>query len=578
MTRSVSADKDSFREVEFKKGFNVVLAERTVESTDKDTRNGLGKSSIVEIIHFCLGGKKTGTLAKREVDGWTFTVCLDIGGREYSISRNTAKTNKIFVQGDCSGWDERPKIEQGQQIFSTVSLARALGSVMYGIASGIDYKYSPSFRSLLSYSIRRGGRTGGYQKPFKHNSQQREWDVQVNSAYLLGLEWKLASDRQVLRDRTTDLDSVKRSITEGILSDAVGDEGMLSANKIRLEEKVAEEAKTLENFRLHREYGKLEDEANAIREEIRNISNTNVMEKRMLELYKSSLVEEIDATPEQIVVMYKEAGFLFPDTVTKSLQVVHEFHKKVVQNRRQFLSSEIERLENAISSRESDRDNLDKKKAKIMGVLDAHGALNELTRIQETYAAHISELEGMAEKLDMLKKVKMEKSTIHADVASLHRKMEVDIDERDRQRREAVTTFNSYSEHLYDAPGNLSMYASETGYKFDVRIERSGSQGVDMMQIFCYDLTLAKVLAGRLQHPGFLVHDSTVFEGVDERQVANALRLAVSMSEKYGYQYICMMNSDSIPRNVMEGFTLDPYVVATFTDATSNGGLLGIRF
>ena len=578
MIRSVSADKESFREVKFRKGFNVVLAEKTVESTGKDSRNGLGKSSIVEIIHFCLGGRKTGTLAKQQVNGWTFTVCLDVGGKEYSISRNTAKTDRIFVQGDCGVWGERPKVEQGQQTFSATSLARALGSEMYRIAYDEDYKYSPSFRSLLSYSIRRGGRTGGYLRPFKNNSQQREWDVQVNGAYLLGLEWRLASDRQVLRDRTADLDAVKRSITEGVLSDAVGEEGMLEANRIRLEEKVVEEAKTLENFRLHQEYGKLENEANVITEEIHDMSNMNMTDKRVLELYKASLVVEMDATPEQIVGVYKEARLLFPDAVTKNLEKVREFHKKVVQNRRRFLSSEIERLKGTISGRESEISNLDKKRANIMRVLDTHGALDEFTSIQETHAAHVSELKGTVEKLEMLRKVKAEKSAIRADVASLQQKMEVDLDERAKQRREAVTTFNSYSERLYDAPGNLSMYASEAGYKFDVRIERSGSQGVEMMQIFCYDLTLAKIWAGRPKHPGFLVHDSAVFDGVDERQIANALRLAASMSEEHEYQYICMMNSDSIPQSEMGGFDLGAYVVATFTDATSNGGLLGIRF
>src|SRR5580693_5426941 len=53
----VSSNQPSFREVEFKPGFNVILAERTKDATKKDSRNGLGKSTLIEIISFCLGSK-----------------------------------------------------------------------------------------------------------------------------------------------------------------------------------------------------------------------------------------------------------------------------------------------------------------------------------------------------------------------------------------------------------------------------------------------------------------------------------------------------------------------------------------
>mgnify|MGYP006310457889 CR=1 FL=1 len=66
MIYSVKSDKPSFRTIEFQPGFNVVLAERTKESTIKDSRNGLGKSTLIEIIHFCLGGNKGETLRKKE--------------------------------------------------------------------------------------------------------------------------------------------------------------------------------------------------------------------------------------------------------------------------------------------------------------------------------------------------------------------------------------------------------------------------------------------------------------------------------------------------------------------------------
>jgi uncharacterized protein YydD (DUF2326 family) len=120
---------------------------------------------------------------------------------------------------------------------------------------------------------------------------------------------------------------------------------------------------------------------------------------------------------------------------------------------------------------------------------------------------------------------------------------------------------------------------ADTGYKFNIEIQRSGSGGVGNMKVFCYDLMLAELWSKKSQTPGFLVHDSTIFDGVDERQIANALILAERKSRICGFQYICTMNSDSVPWGELEGrLDLKKFVALTLTDETVEGSLLGVRF
>ncbi len=59
MISAVRANKPTFRTVRFQPGLNLILAERTKESTRKDSRNGLGKSTVLEIVQFCLGARAT---------------------------------------------------------------------------------------------------------------------------------------------------------------------------------------------------------------------------------------------------------------------------------------------------------------------------------------------------------------------------------------------------------------------------------------------------------------------------------------------------------------------------------------
>jgi uncharacterized protein YydD (DUF2326 family) len=118
-----------------------------------------------------------------------------------------------------------------------------------------------------------------------------------------------------------------------------------------------------------------------------------------------------------------------------------------------------------------------------------------------------------------------------------------------------------------------------SGFRFDVEILRSASQGVGNMKILCYDLMLAELWAKKDRSPCILIHDSTLFDGVDERQIAHALELAARKARECGFQYICALNSDTIPsKDLSPDFDLKSYIRLTLTDKHASGSLLGIRY
>src|SRR5512135_2775822 len=104
MIHWVRCDQPQFQDVEFLPGFNVVLAERSKEATKKDSRNGLGKTTLIDIIHFCLGAKfdKRSRLKAEPLKGWTFTLEIDLRGKRYRVSRNTADPRRVILDGDFS--------------------------------------------------------------------------------------------------------------------------------------------------------------------------------------------------------------------------------------------------------------------------------------------------------------------------------------------------------------------------------------------------------------------------------------------------------------------------------------------
>jgi uncharacterized protein YydD (DUF2326 family) len=142
-------------------------------------------------------------------------------------------------------------------------------------------------------------------------------------------------------------------------------------------------------------------------------------------------------------------------------------------------------------------------------------------------------------------------------------------DEREAVRARAIELFNSNSRALYGegSHGTLEIAFTNRGsFSFNVDIQGEGSQGIEKMKLFCFDLMLAQLWADRDTTPGFVFHDSHIFDGVDDRQKAAALRLAAQQAEEHGFQYICSFNSNDLPWSGLAwgarpdgSHTVDPY-------------------
>jgi uncharacterized protein YydD (DUF2326 family) len=98
------------------------------------------------------------------------------------------------------------------------------------------------------------------------------------------------------------------------------------------------------------------------------------------------------------------------------------------------------------------------------------------------------------------------------------------------------------------------------------------------MQIFCFDMMLMQLAMRRGVGPRFIIHDSHLFDGVDERQVGKALQIGSALADDLGFQYIVTMNTDDLPQDLPPGFSLEKYILPVQLTDTEDGGLFGIPF
>jgi uncharacterized protein YydD (DUF2326 family) len=277
---------------------------------------------------------------------------------------------------------------------------------------------------------------------------------------------------------------------------------------------------------------------------------------------------------------YQEAGVVLPELVKKRLDDVKQFHDALVKGRREFLASEVDRLQRGITKRKQQVADLDGQRASRMQVLDTHGALAEYNRLQALQQGADGKLAEVRRRIQQLKDLEEGRSQLKIEFETLRQTTRRDLDDRSSAKEKAISLFNANSEALYDAPGNLIVEVGENGYQFEVEIQRTGATGIENMKVFCYDLTLAQIWTDQAQNPGLLLHDSPMFDGVDERQKAGAWARAKAESERLGFQYICMVNTDDIPDgDVMAGLDMrDSLIVRAILTDRPEGCLLGIRF
>lgn len=579
MIHSITCDKDVFNSIDFTPGYNVVVSDITEASTSKDSRNGTGKTTLIEIMHFCLGSNLAGILKNEVLADWTFTVTLDLAGKQYNISRNTRNSKFVIIEGDIQSLNY-PKIDSENTLrISNRDWTQILEKEMFGLDE--KTKYAPSARSLLSYFIRRMSDWKGnsYVSPFENYPKQLEWDIQVNNSFLLGLNWIDASKWQILRDRERALKQVKKEIKAGNLPLWDGKVGDLEASNFIIEKKADALRKQIKEFKVHPEYKNIQEEANVLTKKIHDFTNEAYNQRSILSIYEESISKEIPPETDAVLKLYEAAGVELPSVVIKQLSEIMVFHNTIIKNRHQFLKDELDRISQQIKSLDEQIEITTNKRAEKLEILNTHGALEEFSKLQRK----LNDLEARSNEIKTqvktVKKIEESKTSLKIDFAVLEKEAKRSFDELNIARNKAIELFNANSEALYDAPGKLIIDVTERGFKFNIDIERLGSTGVGNMNTYCYDLVIAELWSDKKKKPGFLVHDSNILDGVDSRQKAHAIELAERRTNEYGFQYIGLMNSDVIPEDSFSsGFGIEKFIRKRLRDDDyPRNALLGIK-
>jgi len=566
MIHRIYSSLPKFKTLEFNSGLNVLLAEKTAGIGTGLTRNRAGKSSMVETIHFLTGGNVSSKspYSSKDMDGAMFGMEFDLGGQRIAVEREVKKRAKFKVDGEVISGEE---------------WRQRLGAAFFGLESDADEDSGePSFRSMFAYFVRRQA-SNAFTEPYKQAVMQSTGDYQLALSYMIGLDWQIAREWQSVRAREKTLEELKKAAGAGAFGSIIGTAAELRTQHTIADARMKRLRDDLAGFHVLPEYRELEKEADNIRSKLAELSNQNSVDAAAIRQIDTALTSEEEPPVESLDELYRDAGVVLPASVKRRYDEVREFHVSVVKNRRDYLDAERQLAKDRIDQRTPKIVLLDRRLSEIMRTLNSHGALDQFSRLQAELGKASSDAESLHQRYQAAEKLEGTKTELEMDRNRLLLRLNRDFTEQEARVASAILAYESISQLLYEDAGRMIIDSTSNGPTFKFPIQGSRSKGISNMKIFCFDLMLMQLMQDRKIGPGFLVHDSHLFDGVDGQQIVTGLKAAAELATSKGFQYIVTLNQDDAFKETLPGFDLNKYVLPVrLSDAKEDGGLYGFRF
>lgn len=239
MLYKLHANKASFKPIEFKQGLNLIVAERTADSDAKNSCNAVGKTTLIEIIDFCLGsnfGKKS-KLNAPELADWSFTLDFEVSTFRCKATRFISDPNKIYIHTTDKHIPFEVKEDKEKSLYVDIEKWRSyLGKAYFNLD---ESKYI-SFRSIISFFIRK---KDAYQSPFKAILNEKAARTKVRNAFVLNLLWQ---DSLRLSDAENEITQKNKIVT--YLKAKVGSSGKIISKIASLSATIEKIGKDIDSF------------------------------------------------------------------------------------------------------------------------------------------------------------------------------------------------------------------------------------------------------------------------------------------------------------------------------------------
>lgn len=539
---TISSPGKVIRDIEFHKGLNLIVDETPENTTG--TGNNVGKTTVLRLIDYCLGGDVDGIYRNPEDKHENYALVKDF------LTGNNVIVTLILVD-DLDAPSEKVVIERDFKMGRS-SLIRINGKdvtrkdFVTELESAIFPKVKtemPSFRQIIAHNIRIDNLR--LENTLKTLTMGKNEEYEALYLFMFGCPNDSAARKTQLAQELDTEKKYKRRMERNRSKNEY--KAALSVIESDIEKLVERK----DNLNINENLQLDIDSLNALRAQINKVTSRTSLLSLRRELINET-VESFDKQNfgedmVQLEMIYKQASAYVPK-MQRTFKELVDFHNTMLENKKAFVAQELPSIQEEIESLSVELERL-KEKETVMAekVLKSDTyeelegiivQLSELSRRKGEFESYISQIES-AEKAIKEKFEEMKKIDDGLFTEDFAQRLEA-------QRDKFNKIFSEVSHEIYDEQYIIS-YEIDTQkgkqlYKFHITDVANFSSGKKQGEISCFDIAYT-VFADQESIPclHFILNDKK------ELVHGNQLNKFAEAVNKYNVQFVCSMLYDKLP-------------------------------
>jgi uncharacterized protein YydD (DUF2326 family) len=544
------------REIRFHKGINLIIDE-TKTTDKKESGNNVGKTTVLRLIDYCLGGdgkniyKDTEFSQNTNIEIENFLKQNNIVVTLYLIDNLDTPSTEICIKRNFLSRKNKILEINGESFKDEKALVKELKKRIFN-----SEEDKPTFRQIISKNIRdEKNRLQNTLKVLHATTTKDEYEPLF--LFWLGIELDTNTYKDKLnRDRKIEENLQSRLKKEGSLS-------MLEQSLLVIERSIKELMDKKEKFNTNPSFEKDLSELNQVKFELNRYSTALSrfeMRKELIVESKNELeTEKSNVDVNQIYSLYNEAKGLIPN-IQKSFEDTLLFHNQMIDEKLKYITRELPDLERNITAIKREINQLLAKEKNLATHLKKNGAVEDLQKI-------ITELNSEFEKKGKNEELKRLWEQSIKNIAEIDRNLDQineNLNLKDELIQQRVAKFNEYfsivTYKLYGEREISSADPTDKGYEFKITpVAGNPGTGKKKGQIAAFDLAYIQFADNMdIRSLHFILNDQ--IENIHDNQIENLLTEIVIETN---CQYVLPVLRDKLPNDIdvaqYEVLTLSQY-------------------
>lgn len=540
---------DLFEPTEFVDGVNFVFGKKDKKTDPKISLNGIGKSTFLDLIDFCLlssfNNEHNPRLysAKEFLDGYEINLELEIDGKDYVLSRDFLKPNEVKFG----------ILGQKLETFQIDDLKEKLFALFFTNETYIGKVNPKWFRKLIPFFVKiHKPKKDKFTDPVSYMPNTSVAELMQYHFFLLGLDNTISHRNYEVQAELKKKDPTIKEV-KTLIEDLYGlkDFSQVANQITKIKTEVVSLEKAVETFKLTDVYEDVEEKANKITDSIKDLIYQNFTDRRKISSYEDSFRLKTEIDVKKIKRIYKELNESLAISVQKTLEQAIEFRTKLSEARQDFIQKEINNIKKIINTREQSIQTLERERSDLFTFLANKEAIKDLTEAFHIISQKKSVLHDLEGKIKIYEDLEKERAELKIVEKTLEKEMLDFLTNIKSSIEEVRMIFSEIYNAIY--PENKDQSIFDILYKptFDAKTQITisfpamKSKGKNQGRTLIYDLCLLfNGIKNNFRQPRFLIHDG-VFDGMDKAHFVALYNYLENLKNKgVRFQYIIAINEE----------------------------------